>query len=264
MHPFLAAPAPHLFGHRGASGEAPENTLAAFEKALAQGVPFLEMDCHATLDGEIVVCHDARLERTTDGSGEIRAWRFRDLVRLDAGYRFTPDGRSYPYRGRKLEIPRLRDVLEAFPQARINLEVKQSEPPIAEAVVELVGRAGAEPRMLLAAEDDEVMAALRALRPGTASGSSRGEVIGFFRALAEGRQGAYEPPGDALQIPTSFMGSPLVTEQSLEAAHAAGLRIHVWTINAPDEMRGLLELGVDGIMSDFPGRLVEVVRAASR
>jgi glycerophosphoryl diester phosphodiesterase len=264
MHPFVAAPCPHLFGHRGASGEAPENTLAAFEKALAQGVPFLEMDCHATLDGEIVVCHDPRLERTTDGTGEIRAWRFRDLARLDAGYQFTPDGHSYPYRGRKLGIPRLRDVLEAFPRARVNLEVKQSEPSIAEAVVELVGRAGAESRMLLAAEDDALMGALRALRPGTATGASRGEVIGFYRALAEGGLGSYEPPGDALQIPTSFMGNPLVTEQSLQAAHAVGLCIHVWTVNAPDEMRELLELGVDGIMSDFPGRLVDAARAAAR
>src|SRR5687768_4901748 len=118
MHPYFDRAKPHLFGHRGASGERPENTLPAFERALAQGVSYLEMDCHATRDGEIVVLHDAELERTTDGEGVVSEHSYAELERLDAGYRFTPDGRAFPFRGAGIRIPRLVEVLTAYPQAR--------------------------------------------------------------------------------------------------------------------------------------------------
>ena len=118
MHPFFDTPRPHLFAHRGASAEAPENTLPAFARAVEHGVPFLELDCHATRDGEIVVLHDAELERTTDGEGPVSARSFAELERIDAGFRFSPDGRSFPFRGRGLRVPRFAVVLEAFPGAR--------------------------------------------------------------------------------------------------------------------------------------------------
>lgn len=262
MHPYLEAPRPHLFGHRGASGEAPENTLPAFERAAA-AVPFLEMDCHATRDGEIVICHDARLERTTDGSGPISGHDFAELARLDAGHRFTPDGgRTFPFRGAGVRIPRLVEVLEAFPDHRINLEVKQAEPPIAAEVLRLVRRAGAEPRVLLAAADDPVMEQIRKLDPGTALGASTGEVLEFYRAVATGTVDAFRPGCHALQIPPAFGGNPLVTPESVDAARRLGLCIHVWTVNDPGQMRELLALGVDGLMSDYPRRLVETARGS--
>jgi glycerophosphoryl diester phosphodiesterase len=261
VHPYFAAPTPLLFGHRGASGEAPENTMAAFELAWQQGVRFLEMDCHATRDGEIVVLHDAMLERTTDGRGAVRELRFDEVARLDAGYRFTPDGETFPFRGKGVRVPRLVDVLAAFPDARINLEVKQPGAEVAERVLELVRAARAEERVLLAAEDPGVLETIRALEPATALGSSRDDVIAFYSALAEGTIDAHRPRGHALQIPPSFLGRALVTEESLSAARALGLHLHVWTINEPAEMRSLLAAGVHGIMSDFPGRLLEVARA---
>jgi glycerophosphoryl diester phosphodiesterase len=263
VHPFFDLPTPHLFGHRGASGEAPENTLPAFARARAQGVPYLEMDCHATRDGEIVVLHDAELERTTDGSGPVRGLALAELERLDAGYRFTPDGESFPFRGQGIRVPRLEEVLRSFPDARINLEIKQADPPIAERVVDLIRRAGAAQRMLLAADDDGVLEAVRSLRPGTAIGSSRSDVLDFFRALHEGRIEELEPRGQALQIPAEFMGEPLVTPASVAAARAHRLRVHVWTINDPAQMKGLLQAGADGLMSDFPSRLVRTARSAA-
>lgn len=261
MHPYFSPPTPHLFGHRGASGEAPENTLTAFERAWAEGVPFLEMDCHATRDGEVVVLHDALLDRTTDGSGPVAQLTCAELERLDAGYRFTADGgATFPYRGGGIRVPRLAEVLEALPEARVNLEVKQREPAIEERVIALVRELGAAERVLLAAEDDTVLERIRALRPETAIGMSRGDVIEFFQAVLEGRADAYRPRGQALQIPASFGGRPLVDPRVLESARRVGLRVHVWTINDPDEMRSLLEAGVDGVMSDFPARLLEVAR----
>jgi len=261
VHPYFDIPRPHLFGHRGASGEAPENTMVAFERALAYGVPYLEMDCHATHDGEIVIHHDDTLERTTDSPRPISELRFAELERVDAGFRFTADGgRTFPFRGAGVRVPRLGEVLAAFPHARVNLEVKQAEPPIAEEVVRIVRRARAESRLLLAAEDEAVLAKVRALDPGTALGSSLVDVVEFVRAGAEGRLDSFAPRGHALQVPTHALGRPLVTADFLRAAHARGLEVHVWTINEPDEMRRLLALGVDGVMSDFPDRLVAAAR----
>jgi glycerophosphoryl diester phosphodiesterase len=261
VHPYFDTPRPQLFGHRGASGEAPENTRVSFERALAQGVPYLEMDCHATADGEIVIHHDDTLDRTSDASGPIRARTFAELERVDAGYGFSPDGgRTHPFRGRGVRVPRLVEVLTAFPEARINLEVKQAEPPIAEEVVRLIHRAKAEQRVLLAAEDEAILAELRALDPATALGSSLEDVVAFVRAGAEGRLREFRPRGHALQVPSHALGQALVTRDFVARAHDRGLFVHVWTINEPDEMRELLALGVDGLMSDFPARLVEVTR----
>ncbi|MCP4005359.1 MAG: glycerophosphodiester phosphodiesterase [bacterium] len=260
MHPYFDSSRPHLFGHRGASGEAPENTLPAFERAWSEGVPYLEMDCHASSDGEILIFHDADLARTSDGEGPLKEHSFAELQRLDAGYHFSPDaGRTHPFRAAGVRIPKLSQVLDAFPEARINLEIKQEEPEIAEEVVRLLVRAGALDRTLLAAEEESIMERLRKLDPGTALGSSLADCIAFVQAAAEDRMDSFQPRGDALQIPATALGKPLVTKELVAAAHHHGLLVHVWTINDPAEMKKLLALGVDGLMSDFPGRLIETV-----
>lgn len=267
VHPYFAVATPHLFAHRGASGHAPENTLVAFERAWATGVPYLEMDCHATCDGEVVIAHDPLLERTTDGEGPIRQVPYARLRELDAGYRFSPDGgRSTPFRGQGVRMPRLVEVLETFPQARVNLEIKQAEPAIAAEVVRIVRRARAQDRVLLAAEDDTLLDTIRALDAGTALGSSLADCTAFFRALDAGSIAAHEPRGQALQIPAAVLGRALVTPESVAAAGRLGLHIHVWTINDPAEMRSLLALGAHGLMSDYPERLQAAARerAAAR
>jgi glycerophosphoryl diester phosphodiesterase len=258
VHPYFDRAGPLLFGHRGASGELPENTLPAFARAWEQGVRYLEMDCHATRDGQIVVFHDATLERTTDGRGRLSALSYAEVKQLDAGYRFSPDGTSFPERGRGFRVPLLADVLREFPDARINLEVKQADPPIAGAVLEVIRRAKAEERVLLAADEPAILASIRALRPATALGSSRADVLEFYLALRDGALEAHRPLGHALQVPPSFLGQSLVTPESIAAAETLGLHMHVWTINDEDEMRALLHAGVHGVMSDFPGRLVRV------
>ena len=266
MHPYFDQPRPHLFAHQGASGEAPSNTLPAFERALELGIVYLETDCHATRDGEIVLCHDETVDATTDGSGAIADYSFAELSALDAGHRFSPDGQAFPFRGTSVRIPRLVEVLERFPGARINLEVKQGDLAVVQDVVRIVQRADATQRVLLAAAEDAVMESIRKLDPGTAIGSSLGDLVGFYQALQEQRIDRFQPLGHALQIPTQFAGNPLITSESLAAAHRLGLLVHVWTINEPDEMRRLLEAGVDGVMSDFPGELLQVARdvAAAR
>jgi len=260
MHPYFDIARPHLFGHRGASAEAPENTLVAFTRALAHGVPYLELDCHATRDGEIVVLHDAELARTTDSHGLVSELSYAELQGLDAGYRFTRDGHTFPFRGKGIRVPRFSEVLSAFPDTRLNLEVKQAKPPIAEQVVRLIRRANASARVLLAAAEEPILAEIVKLDPGTALGSSTVDVIAFVKAAAESRLERFVPRGHALQIPPDAFGRPLVTPELVSAAHALGLFVHVWTINEADEMRRLLALGVDGLMSDDPALLVATAR----
>jgi glycerophosphoryl diester phosphodiesterase len=263
VHPYFEAPLPRLFAHRGASAQAPENTLPAFERASEIGASYLETDCQATADGEIVLLHDAELERTTDGKGPVGAHTWRELSQLDAGYHFTHDGHRFPFRGTGVRVPRLGELLEALPAARVNLEIKGGEPSLVDAVVDEIRRCEASKRVLLTAAEDAVMSRIHARDPDTALGSSIADVVGFVQAVAEERLDALRPRGHALQIPTEFMGQALVTPACIAAAHRVGLEVHVWTINEPKEMRRLLGLGVDGIMSDDPARLVALATAES-
>jgi glycerophosphoryl diester phosphodiesterase len=263
-HPFLDLPRPIVFGHRGASGEAPENTLIAFERALDQGAAILETDVHMTRDGEVVVAHDPDVSRTTNGVGRIAELRFAELAALDAGYRFSPDhGATHPYRGAGIHVPTLREVFRRLPGARFNVELKSSEPRLVRALVALVAEHEREDLTLLAAAEEPTLAAVRAelARRGVraALGASLDDVLGFIRA-ALGQGEAPRGPS-ALQIPPTFAGQPLVTRALLDFAHRQGVQVHVWTINDETEMRQLLGLGVDGIMSDFPARLRAVVDA---
>lgn len=261
-HPFFDLPRPIVVGHRGASGELPENTLPSFERALARGAAILETDVHLTRDGEVVICHDPDLARTTEASGPVAGRDLAELRTLDAGYRFSPDGgRSFPQRGQGIRIPTLREAFEAFPGIRFNIEIKRDDPALVDATLATIADAGREKLTLLAAGEDATMVRLRARLAETglavAQGASPADVVGFVRASREGGEPPREPM--ALQIPTHFAGQALVTAELLAFAHAHGVQVHVWTINQRAEMERLLDLGVDAVMSDFPGLLHEVV-----
>jgi glycerophosphoryl diester phosphodiesterase len=264
-HPFFAVPRPTVIGHRGCAGEVPENTLASFEAGLAAGAHVLESDVHLTRDGVPVLIHDDDVARVSDGSGPVGAHALAQLARLDAGHRFSPDGgRSHPWRGRGLRIPTLAEALAAFPGARFNLELKEDVPGIVERSVEVVASAGRAPLTLLTAALPALMARIHAHLDASgvdaARGASEADVLAFVRAALDG----VAPPAGpmALQVPASHAGAPLVTAPFVRHAHAHGIAVHVWTINEPDEMRRLLALGVDGIVSDFPRRLARVAAGA--
>ena len=254
---YFSGPKPRLYGHRGAAARAPENTLESFRRAIEDGAKYLELDVHATSDGVVVVIHDSTLERTTDGSGEIRKAVFRDLRGIDAGYRFEIDG-TYPFRGRGVRVPSLQELLAELPGVPLNVEIKQAEPPIEAEVKRLLDVHGAGGHVVLAAELDVVMARIRTAAPEVATSASAGEAREFFERFFGERLGGYRPEFHALQIPTFFGDIELVTPATIAAAHELGLEMHVWTINDPREMERLLRLGVDGLMSDDPALLVTV------
>lgn len=263
-YPFFAGPKPRIIGHRGAMGTVPENTLLSFQQAVEDGAHVVELDVRQTLDGEIVIIHDSALERTTDGSGQVSARSLQYLKTLDAGYRFTPDGGlTYPYRERKLEIPTLEDFFFSFSGAKAIVEIKHLSPSIIAGTLEVILKFHAEERVLLATEEDAVMTAVRTelKRRGCtmASGFSYGEVAAFVYWVRSGMTTSYRSPGQAFQIPPSYNNVILITPETVDAAHKLGVEMFVWTVNHPEEMQRLLSLGVDGIITDYPLRLREIV-----
>ncbi|MDX2166405.1 MAG: glycerophosphodiester phosphodiesterase [Deltaproteobacteria bacterium] len=259
---YFAAPRPRVFGHRGACGVAPENTLPSFALAVALGADYLELDVHATRDGEIVVLHDAELDRTTSGSGPVSEHAWAAVAALDAGWQFTPDGRHFPYRGQGVRVPRLAEVLTAFPAQCLNIEIKQGAPAIVAPVLAVLRAAGALDRTLLAAEHDAIMTDIRAaVGDRVATGMSVGDVWHFMERVATDAWDDYVAPGRALQVPAAFEGIEIVTPAFVAAAHRAGMEVHVWAVNDAAEIARLFDLGVDGVMSDLPGLVASAARA---
>ncbi|MEE8508745.1 MAG: glycerophosphodiester phosphodiesterase [Myxococcota bacterium] len=257
-HPYFDVPTPTVLGHRGAAGTAPENTLLSFERGLALGADIVESDVHLTRDGIPVLIHDDAVDRTTDGSGRVADFDLAALGQLDAGYRFSlDDGESFPFRGQKLRIPTLDEAFATFPRARFNLELKEDQPRLVERCLELLKAHSRESITLLTAELDPVLDRVRSQcqRTGVAPalGASVRDIVAVIRSALENR-----PPDTdsmALQIPTEFGGRPLVTPQLVAHAHAHGIAIHVWTINETQEIAALVGQGVDGIVTDYPGRM---------
>ncbi len=253
---------PLAFAHRGGSRLWPENTLDAFRGALDAGCPYIETDLHLSRDGVIVVHHDERLERTTNGVGPIRARSLSELKQLDAGFHFTSDGGdSYPFRGKGITIPTFEEALALSNEVRFNIEIKQREPSMARALWKLIEKHELQDRVLVAAAEDDIGHEFDRIARGRVARSPgiRG-VVAFWAASRIGAARLLAPRYDALQVPPRQGPLTVVDRRFVRAAHAAGLQVHVWTIDEAKEMRRLLSLGVDGLMSDRPDILMDVVR----
>lgn len=253
---------PANFAHRGASSRAPENTLEAFRLAVRSGAGGLELDGHMTADGRIVVIHDDSVDRTTDGAGFVREMTLREVQDLDAGYRFTPDGgETYPYRGWEVRAPELGEVFRRFPEHRVNIDIKEEQPGIEAAVLETIVEAGAGDRALVVSEVPAVVERFRELSGGRVStGASQREIEVFYCLSRLRLEFLLHPPYAALQVPVEHGGYEVVTRRFVKAAHSRGVRVDVWTIDEPEEMRRLLDLGADVIMTNRPEVLEEVLR----
>ncbi len=247
--------------HRGGAEIAPENTLEGFREGLRVGAGVLELDVHATADGHVVVIHDATVDRTTDGTGTVREMMLAEVKRLDAGYRFTPDGGgTFPYRGAGIRIPTLEEVYGAFVDMPINVEIKGERPGIEEAVWRVIEAAGAEDRTLAVSESTATIRRFREASGGrVATASSTAELISFCLLSRLGLGGPSRPRYQALQGPETYHGLRIVTPGFVRAAHERGLRVDVWTIDSEPDMRRLLGYGVDGIMTDRPDVLARVL-----
>lgn len=255
-HRYLAG-APLLIAHRGGSLLAPENTLLAFRRALQWWrADVLEIDVQPTRDGDCVVIHDATVDRTTDGTGPVSRFSVEELRALDAGYRFTPDGgATYPFRGRGIRISTLREVLEALPGARVNVEIKDGRAQ--QAVHRTVWAAGAAHRVLIAAGDSRNRSLFHDYPGPTSAGGQ--DLYAFYAMHLTRTTRLYRPPVDAFQMPERSGGRQVLDRRWVREAHAHNVAVHVWTVDEEADMRRLLDWGVDGIISDRPDRLARVL-----
>jgi glycerophosphoryl diester phosphodiesterase len=262
VHPFFAAARPLVFAHRGGSLLAPENTLAAFDHGLSLGADGLELDVHLSRDGRVMVCHDADVDRTTDGTGPVAGHSLEELARLDAGHRFCREG-GFPFRGRGLVVPALRDVLDRHRDVRIIIELKDGTAALAAAALDEATQANALDRVCFGSAHAGGLRTIRAVEPGVATGAAREEVRG---ALLRSWIGWPMPRDrfDAFQVPEAVGALRVVSPRFVRAAHRAGLPVQVWTVDRADDMRRLLAWGVDAIITDRPDVAVAIVRGMTR
>lgn len=255
---FFSLALPRAIAHRGAGGTHPENTLPAFAAAYEVGARYFELDVHQTRDGQVVVIHDDDLGRTCDRAGLVAELTYAEVARADAGFAFRSGEGDFPLRGQGLKVPTLTEVLNAFPGVRFIIEVKQVAPSLISALLGVIDSTGMRRRVLIASEHQQPLDEVRAAAPELPTNLSALEVGRFVQALPSA-VADYQPPGNALQIPPQYESFKLVTPESVAGAHQAGLEMYVWTVNEEAQMRELLGLGVDGIISDYPVRLLKVL-----
>ncbi|MFC0531943.1 glycerophosphodiester phosphodiesterase [Phytohabitans kaempferiae] len=240
---YLDRPVPLAFAHRGGAARGDENTAEAFARAVALGYRYVETDVHATADGVAVVFHDATLDRVAGRPGRVDQLRWADLASVRVG------GAS--------AVPRLDDVLDAWPLIRFNIDVKADSG--VEPAVETVRRAGAGGRVLMASFSDARLVRIRTLAgPDVATSLGMRAVARLRVASLTGQRLVLPPTAVAAQVPVRYGRLPVVDRRFVRCAHRLGLQVHVWTVDDPAEMHHLLDLGVDGIMTDRVDVLREV------
>lgn len=240
MHPYLDWTGPIAFAHRGGTSEHPENTVPAFRHAVELGYVYLETDVHATSDGVLVAFHDTDLSRTCGRPGTIGELPISEVAAA------LVDGRE--------PIPRFEELLEEFPEARFNIDCKADS--AVGPLVESIERLGCLDRICLGSFSDRRLRRLRReLGDGLCSSFGPAQVSSLVFT------GRVPWGGQVAQVPVKAGPVTVVTERTVAAAHRRGLQVHVWTIDDHDEMHRLLDLGVDGIMTDHPARLKDVFSA---
>lgn len=242
-----------VVGHRGNRAHAPENTLPSFEQAVALGADAIELDLHLSRDGVLMVCHDATLERTTDGSGALAARSAAELQRLDAGANFSADGgRTHPWRGRGATIPTFDWLVESVPRT-LPLIIELKTAAAAEPLRAAVRRHALERRVIVAGFDRATTAPLRGA--GFALGATQPEVAALLLPALLGRDPG-PLPYQALCIPPRWHGLPLPIAAFARAMRRRGGCTHVWTVNDATQAQSLWRAGVQGIISDDPAAIL--------
>ncbi len=242
-YPFLDGARPLAIAHRGGASEAPENTMPAFNHAVSLGYHYLETDVHVTADGILVAFHDDRLDRVTDRTGLIADLPWSEVRKAKV------DGRE--------PIPLLEDVLTTWPEVRINLDPKQDDAaaPLAAAII----RTNSVDRVCVGAFSGRRIAKIKTLVGPRLCTSMGPREVARLVAVSQGLPGGGTHLAPCAQVPTHQGPIPLVTKRFVAAAHRLGIQVHVWTIDDPDEMTRLLDLGVDGIMTDRPQILKDLL-----
>ena len=251
---------PLVIAHRGGMGLWPENTLFAFERATALGVDMLEMDLQLSQDARLVLIHDDTLERTTNGQGEVAHFSLAELQALDAGYTWTADGgQSYPYRGQGTRIAALDEVFERFPLTPKMLEIKVPDVGMEAVLCEMLAAYDQLDRVIVASAHERSLQRFRQLCPevATAGGPISLRLLQTLNWL--GLSDLLSPSYSVLQIAQPHSGMNPATPRLLRNAQARGLHVYLGTINEQPGMRQLLEMGANGLITDYPDRALQLL-----
>ena len=264
-HPWFAArPGEHrplVFAHQGGEDIRPSNTMLAFRHAVELGADVLDTDMHMTKDGALVLMHDETVDRTTNSQGAIRDLTLAQIKQFDAGYWFTTDnGQTYPYRGQGVSVPTLEEMFQAFPDKRYGVEIKQTPPEIAVPFCALIRRYGMQGKILISSFRQANMDAFRRECPEIATSATEDEVRLFYGLSLLGLTTAYSPVYHSLQVPERSGSIQVLTPRFVAAAHSRGVAIQPWTINEEADLRRVLALGVEGINTDYPDRLLALLQ----
>jgi glycerophosphoryl diester phosphodiesterase len=263
------------FAHQGGSFEGPSSTISAISNALKNGATAVELDVHATKDRKIVVCHDETVDRTTNHQGSISNFTLAEIKEMDnaywwiAGEAVSPghSDSEYVHRGkapkdRNFAIATLEEVSEAFPGVLLNMDIKQTSPdvePYEELLYKELQRLERTGSVIVASFHDDAIQKFRSLAPEVATSAATNETSAFFFSMLEGGE-LKVPPVCSFQVPETFGDITVVNEQFVESAHKSGVAVHVWTINDVASMSRLVDLGVDGVITDTPTPLSALLK----
>lgn len=261
-HPYYTADLnyPLVIAHQGGDGLWPGETMFAYQNAVKLGVDVLEMDIHITKDGTLILMHDEAVDRTTDGSGEIESMTLDELKKLDAGYDWsTDDGTTFPFRGKGLTIATLDEVFTAFPDKHMTIEIKKTNASMAQPFCELIRKHKMEDKVLVASFYDDKLKEFRQTCPEVATSSAKNETTVFVLLTKPFLGSFYSPKFFSLQVPEESGGITVMTPSFVKAAHERNLAVEPWTINDAETMKKFIAWGVDGIITDRPDIMLEVL-----
>ncbi len=251
MIPVAANPYPIVMAHRGGAEEAVENSMAAFRRLREIGIGYLETDVHLSADGVVVVCHDPMLDRNYDGTGLVSGYTYEELLQFknEAGE----------------QMPRLADVLEEFPDLRLNIDAKNNE--VVDPLLDVLRDHDAIGRCLIASFSEKRLERVREIGGPEVTTSLGTNAIVRLMLAAETVSNAdsWHVPGPrhharAAQVPSKSRGIRVVTPRFIATAHMAGLAVHVWTVNEREQMFELVNMGVDGLITDKPSLAIDVLK----
>ncbi|WP_442598016.1 glycerophosphodiester phosphodiesterase [Neobacillus sp. D3-1R] len=265
-HPFFTSDRPLVIAHQGGELLAPSNTMMAFQQAVDLGVDVLETDIHITKDGKLVTIHDPSVDRTTNGKGLVSEMSLAEIQNLDAGYHFKDLNGQFSYRGKGAYIPEVEELFQAFPNMKMVIEIKDDNPPeriheMAEKLWNLIYEYHKEDQVIVASFDQKIVDQFNKISNGkVAIAAGESEIRKFIILKKFFLANLYQPKADAFQIPTEASIFNLSTPSVIKEAKRRNVNVQYWTIDDKVTMRTLLENGANGIMTNRPDLLLEVLK----
>ena len=259
-----------VIAHRGGRGLAPEGTMAAFDQAVSLGVDVLEFDIHLTKDGHLVVIHDPTVDRTTNGTGKVNEMTLKEIQNLDAGYQFTNEKGEHVFRNQEIYIPTVEEVFQKYPNMRHLIELKDTNAPdryeeMIQELWRLIQKYQMEDNVMVGSFLHEINERFEEVSQGVIPiGAGEEEVRDFATKHVARLNGLAASNVDSLQLPTEGDDFDLTTKNIIQSAKNRNISVYYWTINDQETMSKLIDKKVDGIMTDYPDLLIEVLEEKSK